>query len=153
MTFFLHIAKEICLRSCNKHISIYRNALIDWVLFWSVPLILWKAAGYTLQYKLASCLPWHVMWWTQLVYFIIRGRLGSDSHLGLVATIDSLLWNFSHFCWSLYQWCQQYLHGCLSCAMQRNISNKKHIILFWGLTVPSCPCNRCCQSCSLKSSP
>ena len=52
---------------------------------------------YPSNITLASCLPWHIMWCMQLVYFIIRGKLGSNSHLGQVATIDSLLWNFTLF--------------------------------------------------------
>ena len=44
--------------------------------------------------KYNSCVPWQIMQCTYLEYFMVRGKLGPDSQLGQMATIDFLLWDF-----------------------------------------------------------
>ena len=49
---------------------------------------------YPSNIALATCLPWQIMQCAYQEYFTVRDRLGPDSELGEMASIDFLLWDF-----------------------------------------------------------
>ena len=60
MTFVRDIAQEICLQSCSRHISIYRDAFLGALVVCSTDFVE-SCSLYPSNINLASRLPWHII--------------------------------------------------------------------------------------------
>ena len=104
MTFGLDMTQKICLRSYSRHDLIHLDAFRDFHRcfsgrlhgFCGELLVLSIKYNFGIVFAMAN----YVMWTTGIVH--CKGQAWS-SQLGQGTAVDSLLWNFMQFWWSLYQ--------------------------------------------------